>query len=241
MKAVKGALEKTTLFPQGNKPFNYSRREDDDEVQLLAHGQIISRQDDEAQLLALGQIISRQDDEAQLLALEQIISRQDKIEDKPEGDKDATGGEGSRDEDDDLLDNLDDDWELALRASPLPPSGRSSDCTIDLDYSSDKNETGSPHSTCDKKEQDSSRDNSSFKEQGDNSSFKELGDNSSFKELGMRQDRDRSRDKYRCKEANTHSAGCNGSCRKSGKFKTNIIGSRMGKKERGVQPNVGWV
>ena len=96
MKAVKAALEKTTLFPQGNKPFNYSRREDDDEVQLLALGQIISRQDDEAQLLALGQ----------------IISRQDKIEDKPEGDKDATGGEDSREEDDDLHNNLDDDWEL---------------------------------------------------------------------------------------------------------------------------------
>jgi len=45
IKENKGALEKTTLFPLGNKPFNYGRKNDSDEVQLLALGQVIAQQD----------------------------------------------------------------------------------------------------------------------------------------------------------------------------------------------------
>ncbi len=33
------------MFPHGNKPFSYGRKNDDDETQLLALGQIISQQD----------------------------------------------------------------------------------------------------------------------------------------------------------------------------------------------------
>ena len=131
MKGNKGALEKTTLFPHGNKPFNYGRKKDDDEVQLLALGQ--------------------------------IISQQDKIKDNSEGDKDTTGAMKDTDGHDALLGNLDDDWEFNGRASP----GQDSIGSLDLDYSSDKSETGFVKASGDKEEKDSIEDNSTFGEQGD--------------------------------------------------------------------------
>ncbi len=73
----------------------------------------------------------------------------------------------SSDDQDTLLDNLDDDWVFTSRTSPLPPAGEDSSGSIDLDYSSDKEETDSVKSFGDKGEKDSIGDNSSCKEQGD--------------------------------------------------------------------------
>ncbi len=44
-KKATGALEKTTLYPLGVKPFNYSRTKDDEDTQHLALEKIIARQD----------------------------------------------------------------------------------------------------------------------------------------------------------------------------------------------------
>jgi hypothetical protein len=51
MKENRGALEKTTLYPLGVKPSNYSRMEDNEETQLLLLQQIISQGDKEEQKL----------------------------------------------------------------------------------------------------------------------------------------------------------------------------------------------
>ncbi len=50
----------------------------------------------------------------------------------------------NREDHDALLDNnLDDDWTFTSRTSPLTLTGRDSPGSMDLDYSSDKSETGS--------------------------------------------------------------------------------------------------
>ncbi len=45
IKGNNAALERTILFPHGIKPFNYEKRKDNDELQLLALGQTIAQQD----------------------------------------------------------------------------------------------------------------------------------------------------------------------------------------------------
>ncbi len=92
-----------------------------------------------------------------------IIAQQD----KSEGDKVTNGAVGNSDDNDALLDNLDIDWEFTSRTSPLTPVGRDSPASMELDYSSDKSETGSVKALGDKEDKDSKSDNSFFGLQDD--------------------------------------------------------------------------
>ncbi len=132
MKKAASALEKTTMYSLGVKPFIRSRTKDDEETQLLA-------------------LSSR------------IIAQQDKFE----SDKVTNGAVGNSDDHDALLDNLDIDWEFTSRTSPLTPVGRDSPAYTELDYSSDKSETGSVKALGDEEDKDSKADNSFFGAQDD--------------------------------------------------------------------------
>ncbi len=70
----------------------------------------------------------KDEEETQLLALGHFITQQD----KDESDKFTTGAVMSRDDQDTLLDNWDEDW----------ITGQESPGNVDLDYSSDKCEEG---------------------------------------------------------------------------------------------------
>ncbi len=105
---------------------------------------------------------TKDDEETQLLALGQIIAQQD----KSESDKIPTGAVSNSEDHDALLDNLDNDWEFTSRTSPLTPTGRDSPGSLDLDYSSDKSETGSVKALGDEKDKDSKADNNVFGERG---------------------------------------------------------------------------
>ena len=99
---------------------------------------------------------AKDDEETQLLALGQIIAQQD----KSESDKSTIGTVRNSDDHDALLDNLDNDWEFTSRTSPLTPTGRDSPGSLDLDYSSDKSETGSVKALGDEEDKDYKSDNS---------------------------------------------------------------------------------
>ncbi len=88
--------------------------------------------------------------------VEQIIAQQD----KSESDKFTTGGVRNSEDHDAILDNVDDEWEFTSRTSPLTFTGRDSPGSLDLDYSSDKSETGSVQALGDEEDKDYKSDNS---------------------------------------------------------------------------------
>ena len=126
----KSALEKTTLFPLGSKPFNYGQKNDSDESQLLALGQVIAQQD------------------------------------KFESDKSTSVAAEICGDNDSLPDNPDEDWEFPDGTSPLSLLGGNDSGADDVDYSSEKSETGSVKALGDK---NTEPDNSFSDEQGDKS------------------------------------------------------------------------
>ncbi len=79
---------------------------------------------------------TKDDEETQLLALGQIVAQQDKFE----SDKLTTGAGMNRDDQDDLLDNLDEDWMFTSRMTPPTPTSLNSRGFVETDYSPDKSE-----------------------------------------------------------------------------------------------------
>ena len=92
----------------------------------------------------------KDEEETQFLALGQIVAQQDKFE----SDKFTTGAGMNREDQDDLLDNLDEDWTFTDKTTPPTPTGRGSPGSMDLDYSGDE------------QDKDTKADNSCFGEQG---------------------------------------------------------------------------
>ncbi len=107
----------------------------------------------------------KDDEETQLLALGQIVAQQDKFE----SDKFTTGAVTNREDQDDLLDNLDEDWMFNSRTTPTTPTstGLNSPGFIETDYSPDKCETEPEKALGDEEDKYTKAGNNCFDELGD--------------------------------------------------------------------------
>jgi hypothetical protein len=228
-KRATGALERTALYPLGVKPFNNGRAKDDDDTQFLV--------------------------------LEKVIAQQD----KPYGDKETTGAERNN-EHDANLGSLDDCGMGFARGttSPLSLLGANDSDSIDMnlvDYSSEKKDPEANKSSGDKHEQEFTGDNILNGEQADKNEAsheisntiktssdkgeREFTENENNCLDGERGDKDKASHEI-INEAKKPVLTQQGIMdliehQASSKRTASSAGCRMGKKERRVQPNVGWI
>ena len=77
----------------------------------------------------------------------------------------------NKEEQDSLLDNWSEDWTFTSDTTQPTPTGQESPGHIDLDYSSDKSETGLDNALGDKDDKNTKADNFCFDEQKDKTSI----------------------------------------------------------------------
>ncbi len=104
----------------------------------------------------------KDDEETTFLTLGQFCKQQD----KSESDK-FTTAVMNKEEQDSLLDNWSEDWKFTSDATQPTPRGQESPGRIDLDYSSDKCETGLDNALGDESDKYTKADNFCFDKQKD--------------------------------------------------------------------------